>query len=192
MKRKPSKQSPHFSRRNSKRNNAVFLLFFLLAFSGTAETGSNSTESPIEVDIDFALQDSDWLLNSLKEGNRSQIILQIRIYEKNDSPFPLPDKNICRITYIQTGRIDPFSGLYQISDDAGNNKFLENEKDFLTAFLHIRTEITPQCDFSHNLSNYYLQKKAILINKVYKVPFHIFQFIDYDNRISTDWIKKPF
>lgn len=185
MKRKPSKQSPLFSKRNSKRNSVCYLFFlFLLKFTSVAE-------SPLIVDFDFPLENGKTLVDSLEEGNRSQLILLIRIYKINSSAFPLPDKNICRKSYIFTVRKDPFTGLYQTTDPEGFISFSEGEDNLLNDFLHREIAILPPCDISTEGSVYYLQKKAILIKKVYSVPFHIFQFIDYDNRISTDWIKEP-
>jgi len=121
------------------------------------------------------------------EGNTSQLTFQVRLYRENAGL--LPDKNICRKNYTVTAKRDLFSACYVIIDSDGKRMYL-NEEKFLDDFLYSETSISPLCDLTEDFSSYYVLKKAILVKKVYNVPFSIFQFIDFDNRKSTDWMRE--
>lgn len=189
MKKKLWTPLPLFSKRNLKRSKSLFLLIFFISFSLQGEDSSliADRENKLLFTYSFDLDDRVAVLDSLNKGSAVELILQLRLHRKDSSFLALFDTKICEEEVVYTAKRDFFSNKIAVSDNANPIVFYDNPEDFFDGFLNPETELLPDCDIFNDLSSYYLRFKAILIKRVYVEPFHIFQFVDYGNRISTGW-----
>jgi hypothetical protein len=185
MKKRLLKPSPLFLKKSLKKNRTAFFIFlFFVPLQTFCET---SQIFSIEYSLNRIFIER--IQEVVHQGPAVEVIIQTRLYKKSESLFPFPDRQICRTDYSKTLSKDIFSNLFVIEEETGSKSYFNQFQKAVESFIHIETEISPQCELNFESSQYYLKKRAILKLKVYNEPFGIFQFIDKDSRIVTNWKK---
>lgn len=140
--------------------------------------------------LDLFLKDSprDLIFQSLKQGSRSEIIFQIKVYEKEESLLGLiSDKLIREYAVIREGKYEDYSGQYIIFSEDGKTGFSDlavfiEEFSGLTGFF---LSLPPVKDTRER----YILSRITLNTVKLLPPLTILSFFLPENRIVTPWVR---
>lgn len=132
--------------------------------------------------------DNSQLIQSLQNGNKSEMTVQIRLYKKRKRPFYLfGDKLVNEFELIKISEKDLFSNSYIIKEKE-QKTYYESVESLLDNYFHNAIELSSNNLVIDEASAYYVKVKATLVNRLYVEPFHIFNLLNYRESSTTGWI----
>jgi len=185
-------------KRNLKKNNFrgkwIFPLFFFLiiAFESEAISAQIEIKSSPELTIHHKINDVNIsaLFDSLDQGYKSQIYIQIKLYRKRSLPYSIfGDELIDNVKIYKDADIDIFSKSYNLTENE-KISFFDNKLTFLNSFLNHEITVPDNKRITNEISNYYVKIKATLINKIYLQPFNILHLINFNDLNTTGWLYR--
>ncbi len=181
-------------RRNETRGVFLVFLWFIIlieagAFTVSAALRAELSGGEVTVSAELEGEMSDEILSSLKDGLKSEIIFQFRLYQKNRGLLSLFgdrlifEKKISRIAYF-----DIFEGFFVMETQGeGVRKFLSKE-NFLKHFFQINDYNLTELKYE-NLSQIYVLAR-ISLNPVRIVPpLNIISLFFTNTGVKTPWVE---
>lgn len=140
------------------------------------------------VDVAVELRDVDrnFLIANLKEGHRTAVEYQVRIYrEASGLRKLLGDRLIAEISTGYRARWDPFDRAYVIETDVGDHFSYRESEDFFGHLFNFRalTEIVP----AQRTESRYCLARARIEFTIFPPPLTILAVLVREHRADTPW-----
>jgi hypothetical protein len=142
--------------------------------------------------VNFLSTEKQVVLTALEDGLKSQIIFQIKVYEKRDDFFSfLGDRLVSEYFPTFIAYKDFFDNTYIIEDHSGKKKSYSDTDKFLNAFFSLKDFIMEGMDESR-FSSYYVVVSVQMDSVRLIAPFTLLYLFPFKERFSSQWVRKDF
>ena len=144
-------------------------------------------EKDVLISARLIMENPELVLDAIREGLRSKILFQFRLYKKNRGILSFLGNKLIAETEVQyIGYYDLFKQRYMIKRDVEDYSVYIAEGDFLTNFLEIE-----DCVLSHdeyfNTEDFYVLGKIRLDSVLLVPPLNIITLFSSDGVITSQW-----